>query len=588
MQRETDQRLTKWLGHRRLPVVVVAVAALLVAPCLWSPLVADDHVHRMRISPDHHFPGFDHDPMNLFAFGTGEPEQRQALMEEGVFPWWTPEKFKLAFWRPLSAVTHIVDHTLWSESSVLMHIQSVVWFLILLWLTALLYRRLLRPWIAGLALMLYAFDDARGMVLSFVANRNAIIAAVFAVGALLAHIRWRRDGWTAGAVLSPFLFGLGLLGGESALAMTAYLFTYQLFLDRDVFVRRLTRILPHTLVVVCWTAIYYRLGFGTNGSGIYMNPVSEPLSYASKLAERLPVLLLGQLTGPPSDLWIFYPSSVSIPVYVAALAVGATSLALVMLLLRHDPYSRFWFFGALLAVLPACATFPSDRLLVFVGFGAMGMLALLVARLLELRRSGSRPRRWVATTALSVIVFLHCIVAPLLLPVRSLTVSYLASIEENFGRGMPRDAGVRNKTLVVVSAPVDGIVAYTLLTRAVCGIPRPRVIRLLATGLHEVDVTRVDKQTIRIRPHQGFLSSEGERMVRGLSIPMRAGEQVRLSDMMVTVTEITDDGRAAEAEFRFQVPLEDPSLLWRHTARQSLVPYSPPTTGRTETLPSPL
>ena len=41
-------------------------------------------------------------------------------------------------------------------------------------------------------------DDARGWVLGWTANRNVIVAAVFAFAALLAYDRARRGGWRLG------------------------------------------------------------------------------------------------------------------------------------------------------------------------------------------------------------------------------------------------------------------------------------------------------------------------------------------------------------------------------------------------------
>ena len=51
--------------------------------------------------------------------------------------------------------------------------------------------------------------------------------------------------------------------------------------------------------------------------------------------------------------------------------------------------------------------------------------------------------------------------------------------------------------------------------------------------------------------------------------------------MRVRVREVTADGRPAEADFTFRVPLEDESLLWtRLQAGGSLAPWSPPAVGQ--------
>ena len=117
------------------------------------------------------------------------------------------------------------------------------------------------------------------------------------------------------------------------------------------------------------------------------------------------------------------------------------------------------------------------------------------------------------------------------------------------------------------------------------GEPRPRRLRLLASGLASVRVTRVDERTLRVRPAHGFYSTEGERMLRGLSRPFRSGTEVRLSDLRVSVTEVDANGRALEAVFRFERPLDDDSLLWSAWQGSGLRPYVPPPVGVTHTLP---
>jgi hypothetical protein len=44
-------------------------------------------------------------------------------------------------------------------------------------------------------------------------------------------------------------------------------------------------------------------------------------------------------------------------------------------LLRRSATARFWGGGMALALVPACATLPANRLLFFVGLGGMGLLA---------------------------------------------------------------------------------------------------------------------------------------------------------------------------------------------------------------------
>jgi hypothetical protein len=99
------------------------------------------------------------------------------------------------------------------------------------------------------------------------------------------------------------------------------------------------------------------------------------------------------------------------------------------------------------------------------------------------------------------------------------------------------------------------------MERQVSGVPFPPQ-RLLATCFARVRVSRLDETTLRVRPERGFLDNGFLRMVRGLSRPFHPGDEVVLSDLTVRVRDVTADGRPAEVDFTFGVPIEDPTLLW--------------------------
>jgi hypothetical protein len=108
---------------------------------------------------------------------------------------------------------------------------------------------------------------------------------------------------------------------------------------------------------------------------------------------------------------------------------------------------------------------------------------------------------------------------------------------------------------------------------------------MLVSGAGEVEVSRVDATTLRLRPALGFLESEAQRAVRGSARPFQPGDEVALPDLRVRVAEVGPDGRPSRADFSFAVPLEDPSLLWMRWDGGALVPYSPPAPGECRVLP---
>ena len=577
------------LGRWWLPPATILLALILVSPSLGVGPLGDDYMHLARVDPRLDVPGFRYAPFDLFTFVSGDPSQRAVLREEGVFGWWMSPDFRMSFWRPLSSLTHVLDHLLWPRSSVLAHAHSMLWFAALLAVLTVLYRRFHIPWIAHLALLLYAIDDAHGWPVGWTANRNALVAATLAFAALIAHDRARRDRWRPGRWLAPALFGMALLAGEAALAVTGYLFAHALFIDDGPLARRLARLWPYAALALAWLAAYRALGYGTAGGSMYLNPVDEPALYLRALAERLPVMAAAQIGLSVADIWLALPPPAQLASYLLALVALVVFAVLLAPLWRRLPACRFWALGAVLALPPVCATFPMDRLLVFAGVGAMATIALVFAEWLE----GTAPvlprarRGLLATIAVSLLALLHLVLAPLLLPLRVLTVELLAQMGERLEASFPKDEALRGKTLVILSSVAELTTFAPWMQRQALGVPRPRHMRVLATCFANVHVSRLDATTLRLRPERGFLDNELLRMARGLSRPFRRGDEIVLSDLRVRVHEVTADGRPAEVDFDFGVPLEHASLLWtRVQAGGALVPWSPPAVGGSQVLPS--
>ena len=76
-----------------------------------------------------------------------------------------------------------------------------------------------------------------------------------------------------------------------------------------------------------------------------------------------------------------------------------------------------------------------------------------------------------------------------------------------------------------------------------------------------------------------------DRLTRDERHPLRLQEKIELSPVTIEITDLTDDGRAAEATFDFRVPLEDPSLCWLRAGGPGYVPFNPPAIGETVEVP---
>ncbi len=574
--------LRRRLGGRSMPLVVAVLGVVMTASSLGGGWMMDDHYHRGTMLGLPRFREFFGSPMALFRFFDGDPERAERMMDFGMVPWWTFTDMKAQFWRPLTVLTHWVDYQLWPERPVLMHAHSLLWYGGLVALVALLYRRIIGPgWVAGLAGVLYAVDDAHALPAGWLANRNAVLAALFGVGALLLHDRWRRDGWRAGAVLAPVALAAGLLSAEAGIATCAYLFAYAIVLDRGTLRRRCVTLIPYAAVVVVWRAVWKLLGYGVSDIGLYVDPLTEPWRFVTGALTRGPILLLGQCAAPPSELSAFLAPEGVRWMWLGAVIFLGLLLALMIPVLLRDRPTRFWALGMVLAVVPVCATFPADRLLCFVGIGAMGLLARFLA--VAFGTVAWRPRslawRSGAVSLGVVFVLVHLVFAPAFLAVRAAYPMGAGGFGDTLCDLPPTDRPVEDQDVIIVNPPSPLHTGYLPVLRALRGQPVPRHTRALAPGVPSITVTRPDERTLVIRPKNGYLTWIFDRLFRNERHPMVLGQRVALTGLTIEVTALTEDGRPAEAAFRFAVPLEDPSLRWRQWKDRDFVPFTPPPVG---------
>jgi hypothetical protein len=588
---------------------MVILALLLTAPALSTGLVADDLFHELMLRPDPGIQGIVHRPFDLFAFATGDAAANHQLMDEGVFPWWADPTVALSFWRPLTCFTHLLDHWLWAQSTVLMHLQSLVWFALVLLGVACVYRRLLvPPWVAGLALLLYAVDDARAPAVAWVANRNALVSMALATPALVFHDRWRRNSDRRARWLGPVMLALGLLGGETAFAVAGYLVAYAACLDRGQVRERLLSLVPYALVVLAWRLLYAWTGHGVAGSGVYLDLARDPVGFVYAAAVRLPLLLSAALVGPWADLWeplgLWAPGLKPWVLGWSVLVVALVAFV-VLPVAKKDPVTRFFAVGCVLASIPMCSTFVHDRLLMVPCLGSMAVVACVLASWIEAPRSrllgkgpskgpsypplasaaGPSPSaltRLVRTAVVGVLAVVHLIVGPLLAPVRAYAaVGESGPLLKHAYDSIPSDAGIAQRTVVLVNPPFDPFASYFPLSRQAEKRPRPEHLRWLATGATPLRIERTDEQTLLIEAKRGWLSTTSERMLRNPdTAPAQVGDVVNLSDVSFEVTHVIDR-RPHAIRVRFGMPLGDSRLLWLQWDRDTrgYIPFLPPPVG---------
>lgn len=617
-----------------LPVWLALLGMLLTLPALRAGLIGDDLYQRSVLRGARVFNDLAPAAGNMFRFLDGDADRTMRMMDLGTVPWFTWPGAKGGFWRPVTVLTHWLDYQLWPDWPVLMHAQSILWFGAVVVVVTLFYRRLMAwrtalsehaaecepsfAWIAGLAALLYTIDDAHGLPVGFLANRNTLICTFFGVMALLAHHASRagacrpdviRTSHPTGATpakacrpgvlrkvhriclvaAGPALLALSLLAKEEGIGVCAYLLAYAIFLDRGSWRERLLSLAPYAAVVVVWRLAWTGLGFGVEAVGYYVDPLRDPLRFARAVFERGPLLLLGQWGLPPAEITLLLGKLGQMILWLAAVVFLSLVSWLLYPLIRRSrseqqtqrdspstmpasALARFWATGMLLAVIPICTTFPADRMLSFVALGAMGLLAQFLGAVT--RSTGPSKMRSVMTAGLLGI---HLIVAPVMLPLRAGWPT--GPGWSRYEIRTPLDDSIAGQDLVLVNPPSIMHVAYYVVERDFAGLPVPRHIRQLASGPGSLILQRLDERTLEIRPKNGYGGWALERLFRTEQHPFKAGDRIDLTGVSIQVTEVTPDGRPAVARFRFDAPLEDGSLRWLAFQDGEFRPFVPPQVG---------
>ena len=576
------QKLRPALASPRLVVRVMALVALLSVPTLFHGFTVDDHFLRgflLRVPP---WAQWAPPPLDLFRFFDGDPAHERSLADAGFAPWWTDPTLHIALFRPLTCFTHWVDFTLWPRLPLLMHVHQVAWYLALVAAAAAFFRRVLGAgWPAGLAFLLYAIDPTHGVLIEWISNRNALVAATFGVLSLVLHDRARREGKGALSLASAACLALGLLGGELALGAAGYLVAHALFLDEGRPRARIAGLAPHLAVLVAWVVFYRVAGYGARGSGIYVDPGQSPLRFLALAAGNVPLLLQSEIGGISPDILVFvqHPSPL---VYAGAAAlVGALLLALAPL--RGDARARYFLTGALLSTLPGAATFASGRLMLLPGLGLLGLVALVAEGVVD-RTLTWRPGlpRWAALYVAGWAGGVRLLLSPLLLVATSHQMIVLEHIIARYGDGLGDDPALAGQRVVIVNAPDAFFSYYTLAQRRTLGRVAPDKLLVLAPGVRAMEIERRDASTLLVRSEEGFYRHGSELLTRSLSTPMPVGTRVPYADLTVEVTRTDAAGVPTEALFRFDKPLEDASLRWVAWRGPTLAPFALPAVGEAQ------
>ena len=131
----------KLLTNKHLPLIAALLALILTLPNLGGGLMIDDYYNRLVVLQPESYPLELAHPLDTYSFfGMGEEWIKEAI-DLGLTPWWSNPEIKGRFWRPLTSMTQYVDYHLWDDHRWVIHLHSMLWNFLMIFLVALVLRR---------------------------------------------------------------------------------------------------------------------------------------------------------------------------------------------------------------------------------------------------------------------------------------------------------------------------------------------------------------------------------------------------------------------------------------------------------------
>ena len=109
-----------------MPRYVALVAVLVSLPTLGIGTMLDDHYLRVTMLQDPAYTFVRKSPLDVFRLFDGDPIRTLRMMDRGLAVWWTDPQVRLAFFRPLTAATHLFDFKVANGASWWMHLMLYV------------------------------------------------------------------------------------------------------------------------------------------------------------------------------------------------------------------------------------------------------------------------------------------------------------------------------------------------------------------------------------------------------------------------------------------------------------------------------
>jgi hypothetical protein len=547
----------------------LAAGAVVNRAALHAPLDIDDFGQRAmiegKLTPRR-------GPFNLYDFVADD--NRAALLERGVIPWWSDPRLVTRFLRPLPSALVWLDYRLFGYEPFAPHLLSLLWWAGAVLAAHTLYRTSVgtRPALAATAV--FALSPTHAIPLLWLANRNILVTLTFGASAMALYVRWRRDRRPALGLATAAAFGATALTGEYALCFIGYLIAFELCRRAESVRSRLTGALPAAVPFVLYAVARAALGYGARASGFYRDPIANPGAYLEAFPHALSTLLAAAwLSIDVTSSWLASHAFRAILILGAGALVVGTVWRARRAESGADSDGGAWLAcGSVIALLPLTVTEPSRRLLGVVALGVSGAVGALI------ERAAGRIHRPLRLSALvgvaAVAAFIHVMAAPF--STRGLSRESVEDQVQSLARfnTVPRRARQIDTTLVVRANYGLAVLSAPFILRE----DAPVRWWVLSHTFEQVTAIRTSPRSIEVAAEKVPLFPLGPTgIVR--TVPFRAGDVVEIAGLRATVLRVDDEGRPLAVRYEFDRDLDGPDVAWISEGRSGFGDLAPPPVG---------
>lgn len=592
--------LYRWLGY-----LIVGLSLWIRWPVLATGFTVDDFAQLAMMRGDYPVPRA---PLALFTFSDGSTSENEQLKAVGFFPWWSHQDLRVSLLRPLASALMWLDFRAFADDAFFYHLHSAAWWVAMLLVVFRFNREVLGDGPALVALTLFSLHPGHHLLLGWIANRNAIVSTTFAVLGLLFQLRSAEKARAFG--YAAVCYAIALASSEYAIGYLVYGAMLSAVRAEPARARWL-RLSGWAVCVLCYVVVRGALGFGTRGSGMYLDPMREPAAFVEAAAQRFPVLVGDAVLALRSTWWsggfpwagqlfeagwatrevsmdLSFFRSVQVGLGVAACVIAAVVAlkALRSRAIRDSDAAAALALGLPLAFIPALASLPESRLMLPPLLGWTALIAALLAhswQLVRAQRSRARVAWFVPLASLALIEA----AAPMtyaLDELRDLPQAAAAVRQSMLTSTMDEVAG-DGKTAFLVSAVDPTTTIYVPLVRRWYGHRGPASCQLLTGGYGPVRLTRITLNEFaleRLEPAFTTFDVYASAFNRG---PIAYGQRFRAGKLEVEVLR-TDAGRPMVVRFMLDKTLDSPDVVLLTQTDRGLIPVPFPPVGQNVVLPA--